>query len=284
MIAPKLLRWATLSVVLTFANVTSGALVIDVSYSGDARFESAFTNAKATWESLLFGYQDGRITATTPGSSYTAGQTLSQVFITASTAPIDGMGTILGQASVTERALDMTGFFLTTDGTLQVDSSDAANLLAAGTLESVVTHEMGHVLGFGSLWGSGNNNLYVNGSGEFTGAAATAAWQNVFGQTGTPDVELEGGAGTAGVHWNEVLDGAGLTGITDTLGRDMRDELMTGWLNPNPFISDLTVASFVDIGFSGPTAVPEPSSLAICSFLLGGLAVRHRRRKVATKP
>ncbi|APZ90440.1 PEP-CTERM sorting domain-containing protein [Fuerstiella marisgermanici] len=258
--------------VLLICRVSLAGLVLDVSYSGNPAYESAFTGAKATWESLLSGYQDGLITDATINSSYVAGQTISSVFVSASVAPIDNAGSILAQAGPTELALDASGFFLTTDGALTIDSFDVAALHAAGMLESVVTHEIGHILGFGSLWNL--NNVYVSGSGEFTGANATAAWQSEFGQLGTPDVELEGGPGTANGHWNEVLNGAALTGITDSLGRDMRDELMTGWANPNSFISDMTVASFVDIGFTA-TPVPEPSSLlALSAIALFGTARR----------
>jgi hypothetical protein len=131
---------------------------------------------------------------------------------------------------------------------------------------------MGHVMGFGTQWL--NNNVYITGSGEYTGANATSFWQSEFGQSGTPDVELEGGLGTANAHWNENFQGNGLTGITDAFGRDMRDELMTGWANPNSFISDMTVASFVDIGF---TAVPEPTPLIVLMFTGTCLATRRRR-------
>jgi hypothetical protein len=146
-------------------------------------------------------------------------------------------------------------------------------------LENVVAHELGHGLGCGSLWGV--NNVY-NGNGGFSGANAALAWQNEFGQIGLPDVELDGGAGTAGVHWNENLDGIGLTGIVDSNGRDMQRELMTGWINSNPFISDMTIASFVDIGFTAVVAVPEPSSGIACFLLLSCLAAGRRKRCVNT--
>ncbi len=158
------------------------------------------------------------------------------------------------------------------------DSADVALLAQLNLLEAVVLHEMAHVLGFGTLWNA--NGLYTDGTGEFLGTNATAAWQNDFGQTGTPNVELGGGPGTANGHWNEVDGGAGATGIVDNLGRDMRDELMTGWLNSNPFISNMTIASFRDIGFITTTAVPEPSLL---TTMFAGLAafgaVCQRRRK-----
>jgi hypothetical protein len=159
------------------------------------------------------------------------------------------------------------------------DSADVANLFAGGAWQNVILHEMAHVLGFGTLWT--NNGVYVNGSGEFLGAIAASYWNSEFGQAGTPDVELGGGSGTANGHWNEVDGGGALTGIVDSLGRDMRNELMTGWLDSNAFISDMTIASFQDIGFMGLNAAPEPGSLLLASTAVSifGFAKLRRSRK-----
>jgi hypothetical protein len=46
------------------------------------------------------------------------------------------------------------------------------------------------------------------------------------------------------------LNGTGPTGITDGQGRDMTDELMTGWFNIPSFLSDMTIASFQDLGYN----------------------------------
>ena len=256
---------------LTFLGVAVPAqatLSIQVNYSGPASFQPFFTDAASTWESLLVGYQDGSIQAVSSGSSYLGdpvGTPLTTVFIDAALAPNDGVGGVLGFAGPTEIALDGASFILTTDGIMSFDDADAGNLVTNGLFGDVVMHEMGHVLGFGTLWT--NNGVYTSGTGEFTGANATAAWQSEFGQAGTPDVEQDGGAGTADGHWNENNGGAGLTGITDGLARDMRDELMTGWLNGNSFISEMTIGSFIDIGFTGVTAVPEFSAFASGSLI-----------------
>ncbi|WDQ16949.1 leishmanolysin-related zinc metalloendopeptidase [Rhodopirellula sp. P2] len=253
------------------------ALTIQVNYSGEAQYQSAFDSAAATWQSLLTDYQDGLVASRSFGSSATIGQVLSGVDISASFGFVDGPGNTLGQAGYTAFAFDQSGFKLATNGTMEFDSADFGSL-TSGQIDSLILHEMGHVLGFGTLWT--DNGVYVNGSGEFTGSEATAVWQNDFSQTGTPDVELGGAMGTSNAHWNEPDGGGVLSGITDSLGRDMRDELMTGWLNPNAFISELTLASFRDIGFTAvnATAVPEPSAMLLLSVL--GIAVGMRRRRV----
>ncbi|TWU47133.1 leishmanolysin-related zinc metalloendopeptidase [Rubripirellula reticaptiva] len=257
----------------------NAALVIDINYAGTPAYAPAFVNAKLTWESRLSGYQDGTVLFASPGSSYNTGQTISSVFISASVATDDGVGGRLGHASVTHYAQDTLGFVLATDATIEFDSDDIA-LLSLAELEALVNHEVAHAIGFGSLWTQ--NNVYVNGTGEFLGTNATLAWQNEFSQTGTADVEVEGGLGTIGGHWNENLNGDGLTGITDSMGRDMRDELMTGWLNTNSFISDMTVASFTDIGFTTRVVpVPEPASGVLLGLLL---LIGIGRRRIRSAP
>ena len=159
------------------------------------------------------------------------------------------------------------------------DSADLASLESSGSLEDVILHEMAHVLGFGTLWEL--NSLYTPDSGEYTGAFGLAAYQAEFNQPGATfvPIELGGGAGTAGGHWDEIDGGAGLTGITDGSGNDMRDELMTGWLNPNPFISNTTRMSFMDLGYT-VSAVPVPAAvwLFISGFgMLFGFAARKRQ-------
>src|SRR4029078_2809360 len=81
-------------------------------------------------------------------------------------------------------------------GTMQFDSADLASMLSNGTLLSVIEHEMGHVLGIGTVWG--DKGLLV-GAGTtnpiFVGAQATAAYNSIFGTnvSGVP-VENTGGS------------------------------------------------------------------------------------------
>lgn len=214
-----------------------------------------FTSAVSTWNSLLTGYQ--------PGISLT-GPT-----ITGSGLAIDGAGGILGQAGPTV-AQWQAGYWLTTTGIMQFDSADLAGLESAGFLDEVILHELAHVLGFGTLWTW--NGVYTAGTGQYTGAHALAAWKTEFNKPSATyvPVELGGGAGTANGHWNEVDGGAGITGIIDGMGRDMRDELMTGWLNVDgPFISNTTLQSFVDIGFTVPEFTCTLTFLGVGLLALG---------------
>ncbi len=249
-----------------FASTSYADIAITLNVTGGltASQQNVLTTAKSFWESTLTGYK--------PGISLT-GPT-----ITASGAAIDGAGGVLGSAGPTG-AVFQGGYFLTTAGQMQFDTADLGVLETSGQLQSVFLHEMGHVLGFGTLWTL--NGAYIDGSGQFSGANALAQYKTEFSQptaTFVP-VELGGGTNTADSHWNEVDGGTANTGIVDGQNRDFRFELMTGWLNTPTFVSNTTKASFEDIGFtSNLSVVPEPSSIAL--FAISVFAVRRLRSRV----
>jgi hypothetical protein len=122
-----------------------------------------------------------------------------------------------------------------------------------GTLDDVVLHEIGHVLGIGSLWTDPAKNLLRFGgtdSSTFVGPAAGAAFLASGGNTFSgPPVPAENckdssgapisgcGAGTQDSHWRESV-----------LGR----ELMTGFIiagTSNP-LSAITIQSLADLGYT----------------------------------
>jgi hypothetical protein len=242
---------------------------ITLNYTGDPLYAAAFTTAESIWESIIPAYIDG-----TQGAGIFSGITIS-----ASTPVIDGVGNILGSAGPTFAGTDDLGYVLATQGNMEFDVADVANLSASGNLITVILHEMGHVLGLGTLWAL--NGDYVNGSGQYTGVNGLAAYRAEFNQPGAAfvPVELGGGAGTANGHWNEVDNGAGLTGIVSSISnRDMRYELMTGWLNTDQpyFISNLTRGSLRDLGYD-VILIPETSSSLLGALSLAVLMARRKR-------
>jgi len=161
---------------------------------------------------------------------------VDDIFISAELKTIDGAGGILGQAGPTSLR---TGSYLPATASMQFDSADAANFNGQGLFDEIVTHEMIHSVGFGSIW----SYLGLVSGSNFIGANALAQYNLLVGggATGVP-LETGGGSGTAGSHWSE-----------DVFGH----ELMTGYIDaaPDP-LSAMTVASLKDLGYqvnmSGP--------------------------------
>jgi hypothetical protein len=168
-----------------------------------------------------------------------SGQVIDDVMIEASGVAIDGRGGILGQAGPTHLRPASAGAaaFIPAKGRMQFDTADLASMQANGTLNDVITHEMGHVLGIGTIWG--NKGLLSGASGNnptFTGTNAKKEY-GVLKGTGPSAVPVEntGGPGTKNSHWRETV---------------FRNELMTGFVAgpPNP-MSRMTVASLKDLGY-----------------------------------
>lgn len=271
----NLRKWAGMAagLVLAAGPADAASFQINLSFSGlTSEQESYFQDAASFWESIITGY-DSAVTD----------QRINGVTISASAAAIDGSGGTLGSAGPTQtwrtNRYSTGGYSLTRLGDMQFDTADIADMISKGTFLSVIEHEMAHVLGFGTLWEA--NGLYTSGSGQYTGEYAVAAYRSEFGQANATyvPVELGGGSGTADGHWNEVDKAAADTGIVDGEDRDMRYELMTGWLNSPTFLSNTTIQSFRDLGYSVTAPVPLPASLwMFASALLGFCGWPGRRR------
>jgi Leishmanolysin len=215
--------------------------------------KNAFKSAANRWSKVIVGDLPNVVIG---------GQVIDDVLIEASGVPIDGPGGILGQAGPTHLRPATAGAstFIPAKGRMQFDTADLATMQSNGTLNDVITHEMGHVLGVGTIWslkgvlaGSGSSNP------TFTGLNAKKAYGQLKGQgpTAVP-VENQGGPGTANAHWRDTV---------------FRNELMTGFVNaaPNP-MSRVTVASLKDLGYKVDLTQAEPYSLPnLLKLAEGGL-------------
>jgi hypothetical protein len=127
---------------------------------------------------------------------------------------------------------------------MRFDTADLGTMEANGTLRDVILHEMGHVLGLGTLW---TTKGLLTGAGLtdpfFTGAQARGKFDDIggTGYTAGGKVPVENcvgipgcGAGTRDGHWRESV---------------FSNELMTGYIDgPNP-LSVVTSAQFADLGY-----------------------------------
>jgi hypothetical protein len=230
----------------------------------------AFSNARLRWQAAITGdLEDGLLDTAgaeaCPGSGTPAfNQDIDDVVILVSLVSIDGPGNVLASAGPCYiRDFDPPTTIepgdLTILGLMQFDTDDLPSLESAGLLSTVILHEMGHVLGFGVLWGE--QGLLADPSlppadgtdPHFTGAQALNAFANVGGAAyvagAKVPVERNGGLGTADSHWRDSV---------------FVNELMTGYVDPgrNP-LSVVTLASLADQGYAVDLATADAYSLML---------------------
>jgi hypothetical protein len=176
--------------------------------------------------------------------------TVDDLLILVRIVPIDGRGGIVGAAGP---CVVRSGSKLPALGIIELDADDVRWLERNGRLESVVLHEMIHVLGFGTIW---NSLSLLSGAGTsdpcFVGADARSAFLESDGgasYAGTPvPVEGTGGVGVADAHWRETVFG---------------DELMTGWLSGGAQpLSRTTLMSLADMGYEIDPSRADPVEIA----------------------
>jgi subtilisin-like proprotein convertase family protein len=219
--------------------------------------QAVFTEAAARWSQIILGDIPD---VTVPGEGL-----VDDLVIEARAPAIDGPGGVLGQAGPT---VLRTVSSLPAYGLMSFDSADVAQLMSTGQFQDVILHEMGHVLGIGTIWdnleliaGAGTNNP------RFLGPQAIAEYNELFDNTSTSvPVENTGGPGTRDGHWSEAIFG---------------NELMTGYLNSgvaNP-ISRITIGQLDDLGYevnldaADPYSPPNLSALAAPPVTLGRIEV-----------
>ncbi|MEM7682607.1 MAG: hypothetical protein AAF288_11680 [Planctomycetota bacterium] len=163
----------------------------------------------------------------------------------------------------------VTGQRIPTNGSMTIDSTDIDFLADTFLLEPVIRHELGHILGMDPQWW-GLNGHYTRGSGRYLGPEAIAAYQAEYDPTATfvPVQLVEPGPEA---HWPEDST------LTDPFGREFGHELMSPRINGTLHLSDTSLGALRDIGWhTVPTAVPEPASMVVLTFL-GSCVIRRRR-------
>lgn len=177
---------------------------------------------------------------------------IDDVMISAQGRAIDGIGTILGQAGPRRLRPQEAGAaaFLPATGSMSFDTADLERMEANGTLNDVITHEMGHVLGIGTLWdikglikGAGTDNPV------FIGPVAMEEYRVLRGGGDLRPVPVAnvGGPGSRDGHWREAI---------------FANELMSPRIASagNP-MSRMTVASLGDLGYQVDLAEAEAYTL-----------------------
>jgi len=237
---------------LTFAAAGASEFEVRIEPVGtmSASQLAVFERARRRWEAVI-------VNALTPlptsladlaagcgipsGVSSTAIATTG-VVIFAEITPIDGPGSILGSAGP---CLIRSGSRSPVAGMMRFDSADVANLQSAGSFEAVILHEMGHVLGVGTLWGlegflqnpslPSSPGADTHHDGPLTLAAFNAIGGQVFTSGTRVPVENSAIPGSGDGHWRESV---------------ARNELMTPYLDSaSAPLSRLTVGSIDDFPY-----------------------------------
>jgi hypothetical protein len=223
----------------------------------NARQKDAFKTAANRWSKVIVGDLPPVVID---------GKQIDDVLVVAEGADIDGEGQILGQAGPTHLrpANAPKAALLPARGEMTFDSADLAKMETDGTLDDVITHEMGHVLGIGSIWNLKKLLKGASGSNPtFIGPQAMKEYGTLRGLGPTPvPVENTGGPGTRNSHWRETV---------------FRNELMSGFIaaKGNP-LSRVTVASLEDLGYVVDLEAAEPYSLPnLLEAAERGLLVPH---------
>ncbi|MDX1718768.1 MAG: leishmanolysin-related zinc metalloendopeptidase [Salegentibacter mishustinae] len=238
------------------AGVDRGRFNISINYLVPVtdRQREVFESAAARWERIIIkdesSIPEQSVAGAIPSAflgfpALNADGPIDDVVIEVVLIPIDGPGRVLGSAGP---RFVRTSNRLTISGIMQFDTADLQSLDDRGLFENVIVHEMGHVLGVGTLWNSGDKMLSQGPASNpyFTGKKANVFWNAEGGEFELP-IENMGGPGTAGGHWRESV---------------LRNELMTGFINlgENP-LSRITAGSMKDLGY-GAASVGEQYDLA----------------------
>ena len=214
--------------------------------------QQVFRLAARRWSEIIVGDLPD---VTTPD-----GRVIDDVEIEATAAQL-GPNT-LGEATYTERRGGVGG--LPYAGFMRFNTSFVASMMADGTFADVIRHEMGHVLGIGSLW---NTFGLITGFGstdpQYTGARGVFEYQALLGAgrlassvpvenmkiTQAGFVPGKPGDGSYASHWREsIFTNELMTSVAERPGVAMP-------------ISRLTVASLEDIGYRVNYAAADPYRL-----------------------
>lgn len=224
--------------------MTDTPFAITVRFTGglNERQQAAFAAAADRWSRMIVGDLP---------PVEVDGETVDDVLILAEGAAIDGENRVLGQAGPTFLRPPAAGAaaLLPAKGQMTFDTADLARMESDGTLDDVITHEMGHVLGIGTIWAQ--KRVLAGAGGDdprFTGPGAVAEYGVLGGAPGAAvPVENTGGQGTRDGHWRETT---------------FADELMSGFIAaPDNPLSRMTVASLADLGYQVSLEAAEPYAL-----------------------
>lgn len=216
-------------------NTSSSQFDICLQLAVDSQDIDIFRSARTRWSEVIKGdttdFNDTTGLQTLPCGAYPS--KIDDLYICGVSQAIDGRGNLVGTAGpLYTRIADSIPLI----GFMRFDEVDIAGLRADGTLQQVILHEMGHVIGLGTTWVTkGVANRSSSGRQcSYTGVNANNEYKKITGCSSVP-MEEDGGAATVFAHWDEEC---------------LQNELMTGLLSSavSP-LSNITIGSLNDLGY-----------------------------------
>lgn len=233
-----------------------------------ARQRETVARAVARWQQVIVGHAHRVTLPNINGDQCLRGigilnETVEDLLLFVDFAVIDGPGKIIGQAGYCGIS---TLSQLPVLGALQLDADDVAVMESQGKLENVVLHEIGHILGIGTLW-SQKNLLLGRGtdSSHFLGSVARSEFPTIgsnFAGTPVPAENCVGitgcGVGTQDSHWRKSVFG---------------NELMQGYVEARMPVSRVTIGSLADLGYKVNLAAADAFSPFSAALRSGGASI-----------
>ena len=237
---------------------------------------AAFSEAAARWSEIITTDLGNIENFSLPANSFEEfgaidNQVLDDVLIDVRFASIDGPGNILGSAG--PRILREEGDpdeGLTIYGAIVFDINEFGGGAFANeeVYKTTVLHEMGHVLGIGTLWQSKNLTEGVINEDpptaepgspnpdydpRFIGQGAIQAYQQLLSDVKKPSeasvpIANTSGPGTINAHWRAL---------------DFGGELMIGFATANAPLSSVTAKSLGDLGYTVDATLADTYNLPL---------------------
>ncbi|MBI4664408.1 MAG: flagellin [Verrucomicrobia bacterium] len=215
----------------------NGEFTINLKFTGGLNDDqkNAFYSAANRWQSIIM-------------KDLVNVGAVDDLEITVTAANIDGPSGTLAQAG--PGAIRGGSPSLPVTGSMTFDTSDLNSLTTDGRLYAVILHEMGHVLGIGSLWDTQGLVVTTADGPQYQGQAGVDEYNAIFGTTfSTLPAEDDGGVGTAEVHPEESSNRT----ISGDAAPGLDNELMTGFAEsagtPMP-LSRISIGFLDDLGYT----------------------------------
>ncbi|HWA14949.1 MAG TPA: leishmanolysin-related zinc metalloendopeptidase, partial [Gemmatimonadales bacterium] len=212
---------------------------------------AAFEAARQRWQAVVIGDLSNVAITNNSDCGATVNETVDDLLILVELDSIDGPGQVLGSAGP---CLVRSSNGLTIVGTMTFDTADIAT--QGANFQDIVLHEMGHVLGIGSLWQDARFNFVTSpctSNPRYTGTQAIAAYTGSNGGGSATSIPLEnfatGGCpnGTRDSHWEEDV---------------FQSELMTGFISGTVRpLSLTTIRALADLGYTVDNSQADPFNI-----------------------